>query len=99
MTRRWALQRRYGHMSPAALKPVEGFEPRFYSSDRGEPPHVHMYKAGRKEKFWLGPPVRHFKSKKKRVLFSTKELRRAKEIIEENWKDIYDRWRTFFSAA
>jgi len=91
------LRRRYGRMAPAALNPIEGYETRFYAKDRGEPPHVHMYKTGRKQKFWLGPPVRAAITRKKRVLFSDKELRRAKEIIEENWRVIYDRWRAFFA--
>lgn len=56
MTR--VIRRRYGHMAPMAMDPIEGYEPKFYANDRGEPPHVHLYKKGTKIKFLLGPPVK-----------------------------------------
>jgi len=40
-----------------AIQPVDGFEFKFYSNDRAEPPHVHVWRDGRQIKFWLGPPV------------------------------------------
>jgi hypothetical protein len=34
---------------------IEGYAFRFYSSDKGEPPHVHVIKDGRVAKVWLSP--------------------------------------------
>jgi len=32
-----------------------GYRFYFFSNERDEPPHVHIDKAGRSAKFWLGP--------------------------------------------
>jgi hypothetical protein len=79
-------------MAPAAIKSVEGYEFRFYSVDRGEPPHVHVvFGEGRrgkkiKVKFWLGPPVRLAQVPPRRL--KPQEVRRAREIIEEHIDEI-----------
>lgn len=95
------IRRRYAHMAPAALDPIEGFEFKFYSSDRGEPPHVHVWHSGHKIKFWLGPPVALIKtaSGRSRSGFKPKEVKRAREIIEEHLEEILTGWHAFFSGT
>ena len=39
---------------PTVLR-VKGYRIGFYSSEPDEPAHVHVQKAGREAKFWLGP--------------------------------------------
>jgi hypothetical protein len=88
-------------MAPAAIESIEGYEFRFYPTDRKEPPHVHVVfgegKRGKKTKvkYWLGPPVRIVETKASRRM-SGKELRRAREIIEERREDIHRAWQDFF---
>jgi Domain of unknown function (DUF4160) len=89
------LRKRYGHMSPMAMAPIDGFEFRFYSSDRGEPPHVHVYKSGHKVKFWLGPPVALAEPARG---FKRQEVRRARKIIEDRRAEIAQKWRDFFGT-
>lgn len=36
---------------------IEGYQFRFYSSDRNEPPHVHVLHGGNEAKVWLQPVV------------------------------------------
>jgi hypothetical protein len=91
-----AVRRRYGHMAPAALDKIEGYETKFYSSDRHEPPHVHVYKNGPKIKFWLFPNVRLAKPVRR---VKAQELRRAKEIVEENRETIVARWASHFGLS
>ncbi|HKN11162.1 MAG TPA: DUF4160 domain-containing protein [Pseudomonadota bacterium] len=86
---------------PTAIEPVEGLEFRFYAIDRNERPHVHVvFGEGRrgkktKIKYWLGPPVRLVESKAVARL-NAQEVRRAREIIEERWDEIHNKWQEFF---
>ncbi|HTP97941.1 MAG TPA: DUF4160 domain-containing protein [Casimicrobiaceae bacterium] len=93
---RRALKRRYGHMAPAFMGPVEGFEFKFYSKDRGEPPHVHVFRAGLpKLKFWLEAPVRLAESPRR---WKAQEVRRARQILEERREEFIAKWESFFSS-
>jgi hypothetical protein len=88
------LQKRYGHMAPAFIEPADGFEFKFYAKDRGEPPHVHVYRAGlSKAKFWLDRPVRLAKNPRG---WKHQEVRRAREIIESRHEEFLAKWRRFF---
>jgi hypothetical protein len=91
------LRRRYGHMAPAYIGPVEGFEFKFYTKDRGEPPHVHVFRAGLpKIKFWLESPVRLAANPRR---WKAQEVRRAREIIEEHREEFIKKWKKFFGLS
>jgi len=64
----------------------------FYSSDRDEPPHIHVERERNKAKFWLDP-VRLQYSKG----FSQSEINRVQRLVEENRERFLRRWDEFFS--
>ncbi len=79
-------------MTPTVLRegPYRLF---FYSSDRAEPPHVHVERDDRRAKFWLGP-VRVQKNSG----FRSAELRRIQRLVSENESRILRAWHDFFQA-
>ena len=64
----------------------------FYSSDRYEPPHVHVSREANEAKFWLDP-VRLAWSRG----FSATELRKIEAIVAENVQEFMKAWNAFFS--
>ena len=65
----------------------------FYSSDRGEPPHVHVARDASVAKFWLDP-VRLAWSRG----FSATELRKTEAIVAENVQELLEAWNAFFAG-
>ena len=63
----------------------------FYSSDRSEPPHVHVEREDKRAKFWL-KPVRLEDS----VGFRRAELGKLRAIVEENVDALLRSWNEFF---
>lgn len=63
----------------------------FYSSDRGEPVHVHVERDDLVAKFWL-EPVRLQRSGG--ILRS--EIARIARIVEENRSGIVEAWNEYF---
>jgi hypothetical protein len=64
----------------------------FYSSDGGEPPHVHVARDDAVAKFWLDP-IRHDHS----VGFRPPELRRNESIIAGQQTDLLRAWNEYFA--
>ena len=64
----------------------------FYSSDRTEPPHVHVERDDNKAKFWLDP-VRL----KDNGGFSRTEINRLQGLVEDNREYFLRRWNEHFS--
>ncbi|MCC6170511.1 MAG: DUF4160 domain-containing protein [Gammaproteobacteria bacterium] len=64
----------------------------FYSSDGGEPPHVHVARDAAVAKFWLDP-VRYDHSSG----FRPAELRRIGGIIKEYQPALLDTWHEHFA--
>lgn len=87
-------------MAPAAIEMIEGLEFRFYPGDKPEPPHVHVVfgegKKGKKikVKFWIGPPAMLVGMPPHRL--APRQLKRAREIIEERHDDILRKWNEYF---
>jgi hypothetical protein len=79
-------------VTPAVLQegPYRFF---LYSSDRAEPPHVHVERDERRAKFWLSP-VRLQKNSG----FPSAELRRIEGLVNENESRILKAWHDFFEA-
>lgn len=63
----------------------------FFSSDRGEPAHIHVKRDRQIAKFWLGP-VRVEKNRG----FKDHELNKIAEIIEDYQGEILEAWRDYF---
>jgi len=63
----------------------------FYAGDRGEPPHVHVERDDDTAKFWLDP-VRLQRSRG----FSSKELNRIRNLVEENQEHLRRSWDEYF---
>ncbi|REJ85782.1 MAG: DUF4160 domain-containing protein [Acidobacteria bacterium] len=65
----------------------------FYSSDRAEPPHVHVARDESVAKFWLSPVVLQKSSG-----FSRVELAKVESLIEERSEDLLGSWYEFFGS-
>jgi len=63
----------------------------FYSSDRGEPPHVHVEREVKQAKFWLRP-VRLQESGG----FSRTEINRLQALVEDRQQRLLRAWDEFF---
>lgn len=75
---------------PTALR-VGPYRFFFYSSDSGEPRHVHVQRDDALAKFWLDP-VRVETS----VGFSASEIRTVRSIIAEHRRTLVGRWNEYF---
>ena len=64
----------------------------FYSSDREEPPHVHVERDTAIAKIWL-TPVRIERSRG----FNRHQIRRACRIVEKHQQQLLGRWNDYFS--
>ncbi len=64
----------------------------FYSSDRDEPPHIHVEREDKTVKFWLDP-IRLQRSKG----LSRPEVRRIQRIVDENHARLMEAWNAYFS--
>lgn len=65
----------------------------FFSSDKGEPPHIHVKHERRIAKFWLSPVVLV-----KNRGFAGHELTKIAHIIGEHEAEFLEAWRDYFSA-
>jgi hypothetical protein len=63
----------------------------FFSSDGGEPPHVHVERDDCVAKFWL-LSVRAASN----AGFSVTELRRIRRMIQSNRQFLIERWNEYF---
>lgn len=66
---------------------------RFYSTDRNEPPHIHVQRDRDSAKFWL-QPVRLAKN----WGFAPHELRKIRRLVEANQRKLLEAWDDYFSA-
>ena len=68
---------------------------RFYSvsSDRDEPPHIHVRTNGGFAKFWLDPVVLQRSGRIGRT-----ELRRIERIVKQNSKAFVEAWVDYFDG-
>jgi hypothetical protein len=73
-------------MSPT-IHVEDGFRFSFWMNERGEPPHVHVYKADAEAKWWL-LPVREAQS----FGFNPSQRARIRDILEEHGDAMLERW-------
>lgn len=78
-------------MTPTVLRsgPYRFF---FYSSDRTEPPHVHVERESKAAKFWLEPV-----SVESAGDFGARELIRMTALVREHHVELLRSWHEFFS--
>ncbi|HEY9151326.1 MAG TPA: DUF4160 domain-containing protein [Anaerolineales bacterium] len=65
----------------------------FFSSDRGEPPHIHVKHEHRIAKFWIAPTVLA-----KNKGFASHELNQIVHIIERNETRLLEAWHEYFDS-
>lgn len=78
-------------MSPVVLR-INGYAFRFYSSDRREPPHVHVEAGENAAKFWLAPVSCAWSSG-----YNVSELNEIRRLVEENESYLVAKWREYFA--
>jgi hypothetical protein len=64
----------------------------FFSSDKHEPPHVHVEREARRAKFWL-----ELVEVESNDGFGARELVRVRRIVEEHREELLRTWHDFFS--
>jgi Domain of unknown function (DUF4160) len=65
----------------------------FFSSDRGEPLHVHAKRDKRIAKYWLQPI-----SLAKNIGFAAHELRQIERLVRKHQDTIVEAWYEYFGA-
>ena len=65
----------------------------FFSSDRGEPPHIHVKREHRIAKFWLDPVVLS-----KNRGFRGHELNQIARLVAEYESILLEVWHEFFGT-
>lgn len=71
---------------------VEGYKFRFYSSDRSEPPHVHVIRGENEAKIWLLPvKVEYGRG------FNRAELNHLVKLTVQNRDKLLGAWNAHFT--
>ena len=65
----------------------------FFSSDKGEPPHIHVKRERRIAKFWLDPVVLA-----KNRDFPGHELNRIARLVVRHEQNLLEAWHEYFGA-
>jgi len=66
----------------------------FYSSDRGEPTHVHITRERKEAKFWLEPVRLEFNKG-----FAQNELSKIEGLVREHQAALLKAWHDFFKSG
>jgi hypothetical protein len=80
-------------MSPTVLQsgPYRFF---FFSSDRGEPIHVHVERERKTAKFWLGPVRLQYNQG-----FAPAELHKVAALAQEHEAELVKAWHEYFNPG
>jgi hypothetical protein len=71
---------------------IGAYKFRFYSSDRYEPPHVHVLRDDRVAKIWLRPVGLQYNRD-----YSSSELNKILRLTRENQEALLEAWYAYFS--
>ena len=71
---------------------INGYKFRFYSSDRFEPPHMHVISAERVAKIWLQPVSVEYNRG-----YHSAELNQIVKLTRENIEQLEEAWDAYFS--
>jgi hypothetical protein len=64
----------------------------FFSSDKHEPPHVHVERESKRAKFWLEPVELESNNG-----YGARELARIEAIVKAHREELLRAWHEFFS--
>jgi len=70
---------------------IEGYKFRFYSSDRVEPPHMHVIHGEKVAKIWLSPVAVQYN-----YGYNRAELNRIVRLATANRDQLIKRWNEYF---
>lgn len=70
---------------------IEGYKFRFYSSDRNEPPHVHVIQGEKVAKIWLQPVALEYNQGYHRA-----EINRILRLTAEHQETLSEAWYEYF---
>jgi hypothetical protein len=70
---------------------IEGYRFRFYSSDRNEPPHMHVLRGGNEAKIWLEPVEAAYNRG-----YNQAELARICRLTGQNLNLLLENWHDHF---
>lgn len=65
----------------------------FFSSDAGEPPHIHIQRDRQIAKYWLGPAALA-----KNFGFAAHELNRIARLLANHEQKLLEAWHEYFGA-
>jgi Domain of unknown function (DUF4160) len=65
----------------------------FFSSDAGEPPHIHVKRDRKMAKYWLDT-VRLAKNRR----FPAAELRKIGRLVRDHREELLEAWHDYFGA-
>ncbi len=71
---------------------IAGYKFRFYSSDRFEPPHVHVIRDNNVAKVWLSPVTLQYNRG-----YRMEEMNGLLRLTRENQADLLEAWYEYFS--
>lgn len=72
---------------------IEGYRFGFFSLDRGEPPHVHIFRDNAEAKIWLQRLEVEWNHG-----YNQRELNRVLELTRQNQAKLPEMWHEHFSA-
>ena len=70
---------------------IDGYKFRFYSSDIGEPPHVHVFRGNSEAKIWLQPVDLQYNRG-----YNQSELNRILKLAQRHQQELLERWNDHF---
>ena len=71
---------------------IEGYKFRFYSTDRQEPPHVHVFKGEKEAKIWLEPV-----DVQANYGYNSSELNRIVKLTSKHRSRLLEVWNVHFT--
>jgi hypothetical protein len=72
---------------------IEGYRFRFYSSDRFEPPHMHVIRGDAEAKIWLLPVAVEYNHG-----YNVSEMNRIVTLTEANQARLLEAWNAHFGG-
>jgi hypothetical protein len=72
---------------------IEKYKFRFYSSDRFEPPHVHVIHAGKQTKIWLGTITVEYN-----YGYNQPELNNIVKLTRQHKYQLMEAWNEYFGG-
>ena len=70
---------------------IEGYKFRFYSSDRNEPPHVHVIRGEKVAKIWLSPVELEYNHG-----YNQREINDILQLVRDNQARLLEFWYDYF---